>query len=136
MITDFIDASILLLVGRVLFGGFFLVMAMNHYMKTDMLVGYAESAGVPSAKLAVLLSGLLILGGGLGVILGVYVGYALLGIAVFLVLTMIMVHKFWAIEDPEKKMPEMVNFMKNMGFLGATLMMYSIPEVWAYSVTL
>ena len=45
----------------------------NHLTKTDMISGFAQSKGIPSPKAATLVSGLMMVLGGLGIILGVYV---------------------------------------------------------------
>lgn len=128
--------DLLFLVGRILFGGFFLINGINHLTKTNMLVGYAGSKNVPAAKLAVLVSGLLILAGGAGVVLGVYIKWSLLALILFLVPVSFKMHAFWKITDPMQKMGDQVNFMKNMALLGATLMLYAVPWPWAYSFNL
>ena len=96
---------------------------------------YAGSKKVPSPKYAVLLSGLLILLGGLGILLGVYVQYAILLVVVFLAVVSFTMHNFWTVQDPMQKQMEMVQFLKNMALLGAALMALAIPEPWAYSLT-
>lgn len=112
--------DILFLAGRILFGGFFLMMGMNHFMKRRMLAGYAQSKGVPAPGVAVFLTGLLLTMGGLGVIFDIYTNTALWLLVIFLVPTSFMMHKFWSVA-PDQKMVEMTNFMKNMALAGAAL---------------
>ncbi len=126
--------EILFLVGRVLFGGYFVMMGLNHYMKTGMLGGYAQSKGVPMPAFAVMGSGLLLLAGGLGVLLGAYVPWAVAALALFLVPVSFKMHAFWAIPDPMARMGDQVNFMKNMALLGAALMLLMIPGPWPFSL--
>ncbi|OGZ01664.1 MAG: DoxX family protein [Candidatus Liptonbacteria bacterium RIFCSPLOWO2_12_FULL_60_15] len=126
--------EILFLVGRVLFGGYFVMMGLNHFMKNGMLTGYARSKNVPMAKLAVMGSGLLLLAGGLGVLLGGYVQWAVAALALFLVPVSFTMHAFWAIPDPMARMGDQVNFMKNMALLGAALMLLTIPGPWPFSL--
>ena len=64
--------AILILVGRLLFGGFLAFQGLNHFMNTDEMAGYAGSKGVPAARFGVTASGIMLLLGGLGIILGVY----------------------------------------------------------------
>lgn len=128
--------EILFLIGRVLYGGFFVMQGLNHLMKGDMLAGYAQSKGVPSPKLAVYVSGLMILLGGLGVILGVYIPYSVTLIAIFLVVITFKMHTFWTVQDPMAKMGDMVNFYKNLALLGADLMLLMIAEPWPMSLVL
>lgn len=126
--------ELLFLVGRILYGGFFIVMAMNHLMKTDALVGYAQSKGVTAPRLAVLGSGVLILIGGLGVLLGIFVDIALACILVFLFFVTLKMHRYWVESDPMIRMAEMTNFMKNTALFGAALIMYMVPTPWTYAL--
>lgn len=125
--------EVLFLIGRVLFGGYFVMSGLTHYIKTDMLAGYAQSKGVSSPRVAVLGSGLLLLAGGLGVLLGAYVQWAVLALALFLVPISFKMHAFWAETEP-MRMSDQVNFMKNMALLGGALMLLMIPGPWPYSL--
>ena len=123
-------AEIAFLVGRILFGGYFFMNGMNHFLKRGPMTGYAISKGVPLPGYLVPFSGVLIILGGLGVVLGIQVPAALALIILFLVPVTLKMHAFWAISDPQAKMGEMVNFMKNTALIGATLMMYSLCAAW------
>ncbi len=125
--------ALLFLVGRILFGGYFVMMGVNHFRNNMMLSQYAQSKGVPSPSTAVYVTGLMLLLGGVGILLGQYVGLAALLLVVFLLLVSFKMHNFWTISDPMAKMPEMVNFYKNMALLGAVLMLLMIPQPWVYS---
>ena len=109
------------LLGRLLFGGFFLLMGSMHFIKSEMLTGYAASKGVPMPKYAVLVSGLMAVFGGLGIITGFLVQWALLSLVLFLVPVTLMMHAFWKESDMTKRMPDFWNFTKNMALLGAVL---------------
>lgn len=122
--------EILFLIGRILYGGFFLLMSMNHFMKMEALSGYAGSKGIPSPKIAVTISGLFIFLGGLGVVLGAFIQIALALIAVFLLVVSFTMHSFWAVQDSQQKVLEMTNFLKNLALLGAALMLYLVGEPW------
>lgn len=111
-------------VGRLLFGGYFFMMGINHFAKKDMLVGYAKSKNVPSPELAVTGSGVLLLIGGTGTLFEMYTQIATLALVLFLIPVSFKMHAFWAETDPMMKMSDMVNFLKNMALLGATLMMF------------
>jgi len=124
----------LFLIGRILFGGFFLMMGANHFMKMTSMVSYAKSKSIPVPALAVGVSGLMLLAGGLGVILGYQVVNALWLIIVFLLIVSFSMHRFWKETDGGAKMMEMVNFTKNMALLGAALMMLMLPLPWVMSL--
>ena len=125
---------ILFIVGRLLFGGYFIASAFNHFMNLEMMAGYSASKKVPFPKLAVIGTGLLLLSGGLGILLGTCIHWAIAALVLFLVPVTYMMHNFWTTNDPLLKMREQVNFMKNVGLLGACLMFLAIPTPWIYSV--
>lgn len=118
------------LVGRILYGGYFFLAGIKHFKQLGGMAGYAQSKGVPAARAAVAGSGLLILLGGLGVILGVYPRWSLLLIVLFLVPVTFTMHRYWAVADPMAKMGEQINFGKNLALLGAALAMLSLPVPW------
>ena len=107
---------------------------VNHFAKLAMMAGYAQSKRVPAAKLSVLASGLFILFGGLGIVLGIYTQLAIALIVVFLLLVSFKMHNFWAISEPQMRMMETVNFMKNMALLGAALSILIIQTPWSFSL--
>ena len=62
--------DVIILIGRILFGGFFLMSGINHFTKLEAMTGYAKYKKLPAAKLGVLLTGLRLVLGGLYIILG------------------------------------------------------------------
>lgn len=118
------------LLGRILFGGFFIVGGINHFRHLGMMSGYAASKGVPAAKVAIVFSGLLILFGGLCVVVGWKPQIGLVCIMLFLLPVTFMMHAYWTETDPMQQMSQRVNFQKNVALLGAALMMLSIPLPW------
>ncbi|MEK7635590.1 MAG: DoxX family membrane protein [Patescibacteria group bacterium] len=123
--------DILFFIGRLLLGGYFIISGINHFTKLGMLEGYTQSKGVPMPKAAVIITGILLLLGGLGILLGVYVEWAILALVIFLVSVTFIMHAFWKVQEPNMRMSEMVHFMKNLALLGALLMLLSIP-MWPY----
>ena len=127
------NSDFLFLVGRILYGGFLFKMALPHLTNTNMLAGYASSKGVPVPKAAVLVSGILLMAGAVGIILGVYISYAVLALAAFFVPVSFMMHNFWKMDDANAKAMEKIQFQKNMALLGAALMMLAISTPWPYA---
>jgi uncharacterized membrane protein YphA (DoxX/SURF4 family) len=123
----------LFILGRVLFGGYFIMSGYNHFKHHGMLTGYAASKGVPMASLAVWVSGLMMLLGGLGILFWVYLRTSIFLISLFLIVVSFTMHRYWEINDPAQKMGEMVNFNKNMALLGALLLLFVIPLPWSVS---
>src|SRR3989344_8993759 len=126
--------ELLFLLARILFGGYFFMNGINHFLKSEMMTPYTASKGVPLPKFAVLGSGLMILLGGLGILLGVYIEWAVLLLAVFLVVVTFKMHNFWTIEDPNAKMTDMIMFMKNVALLGGALAFLFVPTPWMVSL--
>lgn len=125
--------AILFLVGRILFGGYFLKNAYGHLFKSSHMIGYAQSMGVPSPKIAILGSGILLAIGGLSIIFGAYQVYGVIALAIFLILVSFKMHAFWKIQDPMARMGERIQFEKNMALLGGAIMLLAIATPWVYS---
>jgi uncharacterized membrane protein YphA (DoxX/SURF4 family) len=91
---------------------------------------------VPSPKLAVMVSGLMIMLGGVSILLGVrpHIGIAL--VSTFLVPVTLLMHQYWKHTDPMMRINDQVNFMKNVAILGASLMLLMIPQPWPNSLNL
>jgi len=126
--------DVLFLIGRIVLGAYYLFNAFNHFSRTEMLSGYAASKGVPSPRAMVLLTGLLLLVGGLSFLFGVYPRLGVAAVVVFLVPVAFWMHNFWAVQDPMQKTMEMVNFTKNLALAASALMFLAIPEPWPFSV--
>lgn len=122
------------LIGRIIFGGYFIMSAWSHIMKIDGLAGYAASKGIPFPKAMVFLSGVLLLLGGLGIVFGIAPEASLALLIIFLVPVSFKMHAFWKETDPNAKMSERIAFMKNAALIGALLMLYAIPVPWAFNV--
>jgi len=124
----------LFVLGRILLGGYFIQSAYNHFKNLSSLAGYAQSKGVPMPKQAIMVTGIMLFFGGLGILLGVYVQIAILLISLFLLGTIIKIHRYWEIADPMARMNDHINFYKNLGLLGAVLMLLAIPVPWVMSL--
>lgn len=128
--------EIITIFGQILFGFFFLMMGLNHFLKMGNMVAYAKTKNVPAPVLATSFTGLLLFLGGLSIITGMYLEYGLTFLAIFFVFVTPWMHGFWADTDPNMKMQNQVNFTKNTALLGAILMMYAFIDVWPWVLTL
>jgi putative oxidoreductase len=124
------------LLGRIVFGGFFLYNGINHLRESKTMAPYAQSKGVPAPELAVILSGLSLLLGGTSLLLGIKPKLGAMAILGFLAGVSPVMHNFWSIDDPEKRANEMINFMKNMALAGGALALMGVDEPWEASVSL
>lgn len=126
--------EIAFLVGRIILGVYYLFNASNHFMQLEMMSGYAGSKGVPAPKLAVIVSGLLLLVGGLSILTGFQPLVGVIALVLFFLPVTFLMHNFWSLDDPQMKMMEMVNFTKNMALMGSALMFLVVPSPWPFSL--
>ena len=126
--------DILVLIGRLLFGGLFLYNGINHFMNRAAMVGYAGYKGVPMPSLAIVGSGLWLVISGLSVVMGFRPEIGLVMIVLFLVGVTPVMHNFWAASDPNARLADSINFQKNMAMAGAALVMLAVPRPWPYSL--
>jgi uncharacterized membrane protein YphA (DoxX/SURF4 family) len=115
-------------VGRAIFGGFFLYNGINHFLKRKELTQYAGAKNVANPDIAVVLSGLALLFGGTSFIIGKKHRLGAAAIVSFLSAVSPLMHDFWKSPNPEQKMNEMINFTKNMALLGAALAFLGVKE--------
>ncbi|MGA9392544.1 MAG: DoxX family protein [Candidatus Sulfotelmatobacter sp.] len=112
-------AGSIVLLGRLLFVLIFLMSGPRHFL--SQTIGYAASQGVPMASIAVPISGLLAIAGGLSVLLGYRAKLGAWLIVLFLIGVTPMMHNFWAVADPMMHQMQMIMFMKNLSMLGGAL---------------
>jgi len=118
--------DLIIVIGRILFGGFFLMSGINHFTKIEAMTGYAKYKKLPAAKLGVLISGLMLVIGGITIILGYYADLGALLLAIFLVLAAVIFHNFWKETDATAKQNEMLGFMKDIALAGAALILFAL----------
>lgn len=120
----------LVFIGRILFGGFWIYTGIQHFTQLESFTGYTRSKGVPSPKLATVLTGIMIVLAGAAIVLGVYIQLAVLLLTIFLIPVTFVMHNFWKTAEPNARMMDKVMFLKNMALLGASLLLLAIPEPW------
>ena len=130
--------TVAFLLGRVLFSALFIMSGIGHFARLEAMSQYAASAKLPAPKLAVAVSGLMILVGGLSILLGVAVPVGTVLLFLFLVPAAFTIHRFWGIQDPMMAANQQAHFMKNMSLAGAALLIHYLsalhPEAWVYSL--
>lgn len=108
------------LFGRILFATIFVIAAPAHF--SSQTIQYASAARVPFASILVPFSGVLALLGGLSVALGYKANLGALLLVLFLVPVTIMMHNFWAVQDPMMARMQQVMFFKNIALLGTAFL--------------
>ncbi len=110
----------LVLLGRIFYAAIFIEAAPGHF--STETIRYAAGHGVPLANVAVPLSGVIALAGGLSVLLGYKARIGAWLLVLFLVPVTLMMHNFWAIADPTAAHMQQIMFMKNLSILGGALL--------------
>ncbi|MGD0484770.1 MAG: DoxX family protein [Gemmatimonadales bacterium] len=123
-------------IARLLFSALFLKSAYSHLTKVKMMAGYAKAVGnVPAPEAATVVTGLMLLAGGLSILLGYHprIGAALL--LVFLVPTAFIMHGYWKVQDPMQRAGDEAHFWKDISLAGAALFILADPHwPWWWSL--
>jgi putative oxidoreductase len=94
--------NIAFLIGRIIFGGYWLMASFNHFKNLNYMSEYAKAKGTPSPKLAVGGTGVILLVGGLSM-LGVYPVVGIVLLIIFLLGVSFQMHNFWKVADAQTK---------------------------------
>ena len=122
------------LLGRITFGGFFILFGGRHFTRLAALVPYVAAKGVPLPTLAVLGSGIVAVLAGASILFGLRPRWGVALVALFLIPVSITMHNFWADVDPSARQANEGHFAKNAAILAGALMLLAVPEPWPLSV--
>lgn len=122
------------LIGRLIFGGFFIYNGIHHFKERKSLAQYAQAKNVPKPDLAVTATGAAMIAGGTSILLGIKPKLGAAAIIGFLAGVSPVMHNFWKAENPDQRMNDMINFGKNIALLGAALALMSVEEPWPASI--
>ena len=117
-------------VGRLLFGAFFLRHGVDHFRHASAMAQYARMKGVPAPGPAVLGTGAMLVVGGLSILLGWRPELGVSLLVLFLVPVALVMHNYWTVTDPQMRVMERVNFEKNFALAAAALMLLAVPRPW------
>lgn len=121
------------LIGRLIFGGYFLYNGINHFLNRAMMTGFAASHGVPFPELAIPAAGAMLLIAGTSIVLGWKPVVGIAATVLFLLPVSVYMHPFWS-EAGAARMNDMINFTKNIALMASALMFAAIPRPWPASV--
>jgi putative oxidoreductase len=122
MMQEAKDMRYSILAGRILFSLLFIMAGFGLF--SSQQIAFAAAQGVPLASVAVPLSGILALVGGLSIALGYKAKWGAALIVLFLVPVTLMMHNFWSVTDPMVAQDQMAHFMKNVSLLGSALFIF------------
>lgn len=107
-------------IGRIMLALLFLISGLSKIGGFSKVAGYMASTGIPLAEVALVLSILIEVGGGLMLILGWRVRWAAALIFLWLIPVTLMFHNFWA-ADAAQYQNQFNHFMKNVTIMGAMI---------------
>src|SRR4029450_7293104 len=113
--------DVVLVIGRVLFSVLFARSGISHLRDDGTMAGYAEAKGLPSARLMVPITGVMILAGAVLIALGLWADLGALLIIVFLIPTALVMHAYWKIDDPQASAADSSHFYRDTALLGAAI---------------
>jgi putative oxidoreductase len=114
-------ASGLIVIGRVLLGGIFVVAGLRHLLILPVLTAALEQRGVAAAR-AVLLAGTAFqIVAGAALVLGLFVTLASLGLILFTVVASFLLVNFWD-KQGEERVALANAFQTNVGLVGGLML--------------
>ena len=122
------------LLGRLIFGGYFIASGINHFKNKGQMTQYTAAKNVPKPGLAVTASGAALIAGGASILFGVKPKLGAVGLVGFLVGISPIMHDFWKQEDEQQRMNDTINFMKNLALAGGAMALMAVEEPWPASV--
>jgi putative oxidoreductase len=133
-------AGLIMLLGRLLFGGFFVSVGLQgHVQQSQALEGYARSSNFPAPGIAGWPTGIWLVLGGISVGLGIWPDLGALMVAAFATIAASYFHRYWEIEDAMQKMTQQQLFGRNVVIVASCLFMFAtfaaLGEGLRYAVT-
>ena len=122
------------LLGRLLFGGYFIMSGVNHFKQKKQMTQYAAAKGVPKPDIAVQATGAVLILGGTSILLGIKPKLGTAAVIGFLAGVSPIMHDFWKAEQPEQRMNDIINFTKNVALAGGAIALMGVEEPWPASV--
>lgn len=122
------------LLGRLIFGGFFIYSGIHHFTEHKMMTDYSAAKNVPMPDVAVAATGTALVLGGASILAGIKPKLGTMAVIGFLAGVSPVMHDFWSKEDPQERTAEMINFSKNLALLGGALALMGVEEPWPVSV--
>jgi putative oxidoreductase len=105
------------LIGRILLAAIFVTSGVAKLTDTPGTVAHMTGMGIPYAETLAIVAGVAEVLGGIAIAFGFLTRAASLGLILFMIPTTLIFHAFWNYTG-EQRMPQMVNFMKNLAIIG------------------
>lgn len=117
-----LPAEFVLLIGRVLLGGIFVLSGWTKLMGLTAFAASLQRNGVPAPQVLAVVGAAVEFFGGLAVVLGLWAHFAALLMVAFVVVATLISHRFWEFDGAARTMQQ-VNFVKNAAIIGGFLLL-------------
>jgi len=117
--------AILIVLGRVLLGGYFLQAGIRNCFKLELHTGMLTKFGMPMPRIALIIGLALQILGGLSVVLGIYPTWGAAALIVFTILANVLYHNFTRFQG-EERMSHLSSVLTNLGMIGGLLLVIAI----------
>jgi putative oxidoreductase len=116
--------DVIALIARILFACLFLASGLGHLLSTEALAGYAAVKKLPQPRLAVQASGVYLVIAAVMLMFGIWPDLAALAFVPFLLLSAFLFHGFWQESEPQLRMQEQTEFLKDIALAGGALALF------------
>lgn len=115
--------GILAVIGRIMLCTIFFMSAVgNKIPHFSDVAASMEQEGVPAPQVMLVGAIAFLIAGSLSVVLGYRARIGATLLLIFLVLATYYYHDFWKVTDPKAQQEQMIQFMKNLGLMGAMVL--------------
>ena len=114
------SADFILLIGRILLGGMFVVAGLRHLMIVPVLTMAVAARGVPFPRTVLLAGTAFQIGAGLALVLGFFASWGALGLILFTIVASVLLVNFWD-KEGEERIALTNAFQTNVGLIGGLM---------------
>jgi putative oxidoreductase len=114
------SADLIVLAGRILLGGVFVVAGLRHLMIVPVLSVAVAARGVPFPRTVLLAGTAFQIGAGLALVLGFLTSWAALGLILFTIVASVLLVNFWD-KEGEERIALTNAFQTNIGLIGGLM---------------
>ena len=118
-------SAILIIIGRILLGGYYLQAGLRNFMKQPLHVGILQRKGVPLPRVALLVALTAQVVGALSVMLGYYPAIGALLLIGFTLVALATYHDFWNYQGAER-MSHLGSVLSHLATVGGFLLVIAL----------
>lgn len=116
----------MIVAGRVLMGGFYLLAGVEHFRALDPLTKLIAARNVPAPRLVLIAGSLLQVIAGLLLMLGEFQAFAAMGLVLFTLAASVMLLNFWD-KNGDERHSAVTHWQSNLALTGGLLALAAAP---------